>query len=175
MDYTTQMQAAKLGIVTPQMKAVAEKEGMDEQVLLQRVAAGSIAIPANRHHTALSPEGVGEGLRTKINVNLGISRDCQDFEKEMEKVKKAVELKAEAIMDLSSYGKTFDFRQRLIDESPAMIGTVPIYDAVGFLEKDLASIEPEEFLKVIRTHAEQGVDFMTIHAGITRETAKHFK
>lgn len=175
MEYTTQMQAAKMGIVTPQMKAVAEKEGMDEKVLMQRVAAGSIAIPANHHHTALSPEGVGEGLRTKINVNLGISRDCQNFEKEMEKVKKAVELKAEAIMDLSSYGKTFDFRQQLIDYSPAMIGTVPMYDAVGFLEKDLAKIEAEEFLKVIRTHAEQGVDFMTIHAGITRETAKHFK
>ncbi len=175
MAYTTQMDAAKQGIVTPQMRAVAEKEGMDELALMQRVAAGTVAIPANRHHAALAPEGVGEGLRTKINVNLGISRDCQDFDKEMEKVRTAVALQAEAIMDLSSYGKTYEFRQRLLDESPAMVGTVPIYDAVGFLEKELAKIEPEEFLKVIRTHAEQGVDFMTIHAGITRETAKHFK
>lgn len=175
MTYTTQMQAAKLGIVTPQMQTVAKKEGMDERELLRRVAEGRIVIPANRHHASLDAEGVGEGLRTKINVNLGISRDCRDFETELDKVRKAVELHAEAIMDLSSFGKTFEFREKLLKLSPAMVGTVPVYDAVGFLEKDLATITPEGFLKVIRTHAEQGVDFMTIHAGITRETAAHFK
>lgn len=175
MTYTTQMHAAKLGIVTPQMKAVAQKEGMEEQKLIQLLAQGRVVIPANRHHASLLPEGIGKGLRTKINVNLGISRDCRDFETELNKVRKALALQAESIMDLSSFGKTFDFREKLLKLSTAMVGTVPIYDAVGFLEKDLATITPEEFLKVIRTHAEQGVDFMTIHAGITRETAAHFK
>ena len=80
-------------------------------------------------HKAISPEGVGEGLKTKINVNLGISKDCTDYSIEWEKVKMAVDMKAEAIMDLSCYGKTHEFRQKLIDECPAMIGTVPMYDA----------------------------------------------
>lgn len=175
MEYTTQMDAAKKGIVTPQMKAVAEKENIDVQLLLSRVAAGSIAIPANKLHTSLSAEGVGEGLRTKINVNLGISKDCTDYEAEMDKVKLAVNMGAEAIMDLSCFGKTHEFRQKLVDYSPAMIGTVPMYDAVGYLDKELSEITAEEFLEVIEAHAKQGVDFMTIHAGINRRTAQIFK
>lgn len=94
---------------------------------------------------------------------------------ELEKAKKAVNLKAEAIMDLSSYGKTEEFRQKLLETSSAMIGTVPIYDAVGFYDKDLKDITPKEFLDVVIKHAKDGVDFMTIHAGINRETAKRFK
>jgi len=94
---------------------------------------------------------------------------------ELEKAKKAIELKAEAIMDLSSYGKTREFRRKLVEMSPVMIGTVPVYDAVGFYEKDLKDISAEEFFEVVEKHAEDGVDFMTIHAGINRETAKRFK
>ncbi len=175
MEYTTQMDAAKKCIVTQEMETVARKEGKTADEICNLVAKGWVAIPANRNHKSLSPEGIGHGLRTKINVNLGISRDCNDVEMEMNKVKKAIELKAEAIMDLSSYGKTYDFRQKLLDYSPAMIGTVPMYDAVGFLEKELCEIKAKEFLDVVRCHAEQGVDFMTIHAGINRETAAHFK
>jgi len=93
----------------------------------------------------------------------------------LEKAKKAIELKAEAIMDLSSYGKTREFRRKLVEMSPVMIGTVPVYDAVGFYEKDLKDISAEEFFEVVEKHAEDGVDFMTIHAGINRETAKRFK
>ena len=126
-------------------------------------------------HKAISPEGVGEGLKTKINVNLGISKDCTDYSIEWEKVKMAVDMKAEAIMDLSCYGKTHEFRQKLIDECPAMIGTVPMYDAVGYLDKELADITADEFLEVIEAHAKEGVDFMTIHAGINRRTAQIFK
>jgi len=157
------------------MKRVAVKEGIDVEILRQRVADGRVVIPANRNHHALDPEGVGEGLRTKINVNLGISRDCADFEYEMQKVAKAVELKAESIMDLSSYGKTQAFRRQLVEKSPAMIGTVPIYDAVGMLAKDLAELTVADFLEVIRIHAEDGVDFMTIHAGITRSIVADLK
>lgn len=175
MNYHTQMEAAKAGFLTPQMEAVAKDENVDPQLLMQRVAAGSVVIPANKNHKSLRPRGVGEGLRTKINVNLGISGDIHDYVCEMEKVRVALKFDAEAIMDLSNYGKTHDFRKELVEMSPAMIGTVPVYDAVGYLEKDLAQITAEDFLKVVRAHAEEGVDFMTIHAGINRKAVDSFK
>lgn len=175
LNYTTQMDAAKKCIITKEMIVVAEKENMNVEELRNLVAIGKVVIPANKNHKSLSPEGVGEGLRTKINVNLGISKDCRDINVELEKVKSAIELKAEAIMDLSSFGKTQEFRSRLVDMSSAMIGTVPIYDAVGFYDKELKDITPEEFLKVVEKHGQDGVDFVTIHAGINRETAKIFR
>jgi len=173
--YTTQMDAARKDIITKEMEMVAKKESLDVNLLRQKIAEGKVVIPANKNHKSLDPEGVGEGLRTKINVNLGISKDCCNIDKELEKVRSALELKVEAIMDLSSYGKTEEFRTKLIDMSPAMIGTVPIYDAVGFYDKELKDITAEEFLKVVEKHAQNGVDFMTIHAGINRETAEVFK
>ncbi|QXM06890.1 phosphomethylpyrimidine synthase ThiC [Crassaminicella indica] len=175
MTYTTQMDAARKGIITKEMELVSKKENIDVEVLKNLIAEGKVIIPANKNHKSLNPEGVGEGLRTKINVNLGISKDCCDIEKELEKVKTAIDMKAEAIMDLSSYGKTEEFRKRLIEMSPAMIGTVPVYDAVGFYDKELKDITAEEFLKVVKKHAEDGVDFVTIHAGINRYTAEVFK
>ncbi len=175
MNYTTQMDAARKGIVTKEMEIVAKKERMDVNVLREKIAKGTVVIPANRYHLNLDPEGVGEGLRTKINVNLGISKDCPDVEPEIEKVRMAVEMKAEAIMDLSSFGKTEEFRKRLIETSPAMIGTVPVYDALGFYDKELSDIEPDEFLKVVEKHGQDGVDFVTIHAGINLETAEVFR
>ncbi|MGP1487260.1 phosphomethylpyrimidine synthase ThiC [Peptostreptococcus stomatis] len=173
--YKTQMEAAKKGILTDQMKRVAEKEHMDPQLLMERVAQGKIAIPANVNHKSLLAEGVGLGLSTKINVNLGISRDCPDVDKELEKVKKAIDMKAEAIMDLSSFGKTEEFRKKLIAMSSAMIGTVPVYDAIGFYDKELKDITADEFLDVVRKHAKDGVDFVTIHAGMNKEAMKVFK
>ncbi|HML32877.1 MULTISPECIES: phosphomethylpyrimidine synthase ThiC [Sporomusa] len=173
--YTTQMDAAKKGIITEQMRIVAQEEQIDIQVLRQLVASGRVAIPANKHHTSLSPKGVGEKLRTKINVNLGVSKDCCDIELELEKVKKAIDLKAEAIMDLSCYGKTQEFRRKLIEMAPIMIGTVPMYDAVGMLDKDLKDITVDEFFSVVERHAEDGVDFMTIHCGMNRQTAERVK
>lgn len=175
MNYTTQMDAAKKGIVTKEMEAVAAKEGKRVEDILRLVAEGKVVIPANKNHKNISPEGVGEGLRTKINVNLGISKDCCNIDMEINKVQKALDLKAESIMDLSSFGKTQEFRKKLVEMSPAMIGTVPIYDAVGFYEKELSSITAEEFFKVIERHAQDGVDFMTIHAGINKASAQRFK
>lgn len=175
MNYTTQMDAARKGIITNEMKVVAEKEHMDVEQLRDLIAEGKVVIPANKNHKALSPEGVGQGLRTKINVNLGISKDCCNIDAEVEKVQKAIEMKAEAIMDLSSFGKTEEFRRKVVEISPAMLGTVPMYDAVGFYDKELSDITSEEFLRVIEKHAKDGVDFMTIHAGINRETAQVFK
>lgn len=175
MTYKTQMEAAKNGIITPQIATVAEKENRSPEWVRERVAAGRIAIPANIYHTSLSAEGIGDGLRTKINVNLGISGDAKDYELEMDKVKMSVELGAESIMDLSNYGKTRDFRKKLVEYSPAMIGTVPMYDAIGYLEKDLLEITADDFLQVVEAHAKEGVDFMTIHAGINRRAVEAFR
>lgn len=175
MNYKTQMEAAKKGIITPQIQLVAKKEHREPEWIRERVAAGTIAIPANIHHTSLSAEGIGDGLRTKINVNLGISGDAKDYELEMNKVKMSVEMGAESIMDLSNYGKTRVFREKLVEYSPAMIGTVPMYDAIGYLDKDLLDITADDFLKVVEAHAKEGVDFMTIHAGINRRAVESFR
>ncbi len=175
MNYKTQMEAAKKGIVTKEMETVAQKEQMPVEKLMESVARGTICIPANINHHSLSAEGIGDGTRTKINVNLGISGDSMDYDREMEKVKMAIAFGAEAIMDLSNYGKTNTFRRKLIDYSPAMIGTVPMYDAIGYLEKDLLDISAQDFLRVVEAHAKEGVDFMTIHAGINRRAVEALK
>lgn len=175
MHYKTQMEAAKQGILTDQIKLVTQKENRTPDWIRERVASGVIAIPANINHESLSAEGIGDGLRTKINVNLGISGDAKDYSLEMNKVKMAVEMGAEAIMDLSNYGKTHEFREKLVEYSPAMIGTVPMYDAIGYLEKDLLKMTADDFLQVVEAHAKEGVDFMTIHAAINRRAIEGFK
>ncbi len=170
ISYTTQMDAARKGIITPQLKKVAEKEHITENELMRLVAEGKVSICANKHHECLSPEGVGSMLRTKINVNLGVSRDCKDYDIEMKKVMAAVDLGAEAIMDLSSHGDTRPFRRKLTSECPVMIGTVPVYDSVIHYQRDLAELTAKDFIDVVRMHAEDGVDFVTLHCGITRKT-----
>ena len=175
MDYTTQMDAARKGIITREMELVARKEKRTAEEIRQWVAEGRAAIPCNRVHKALDPNGIGSMLKTKINVNLGTSRDCMDLDTEVEKVNRAVAMGAESIMDLSSFGDTRVFRRRLTAECPAIIGTVPIYDAVVYYHKALKEITTEEWLDIVRMHAEDGVDFMTIHCGINRSTAKRFK
>lgn len=169
-NYTTQMDAARRGILTPELETVARKERMRPEELMSLVAEGKVAIPANRLHTCLDAQGIGSMLRTKINVNLGVSRDCKDYDVEMEKVRSAVSMGAEAIMDLSSHGDTQPFRRKLTAECPAMIGTVPIYDSVIHYQRDLDTLSARDFIDVIRLHAQDGVDFVTLHCGITRKT-----
>ena len=169
-NYTTQMDAARRGILTPELETVARKERMRSEELMTLVAEGKVAIPANRLHTCLDAQGIGSMLRTKINVNLGVSRDCKDYDVEMEKVRSAVSMGAEAIMDLSSHGDTQPFRRKLTAECPAMIGTVPIYDSVIHYQRDLDTLSARDFIDVIRLHAQDGVDFVTLHCGITRKT-----
>ena len=148
-NYTTQMDAARKGILTPEIETVAKKEHMPVEKLMQLVAEGKVAICANKKHTCLDPEGVGSMLRTKINVNLGVSRDCKDYDIEMQKVMSAVNLGAEAIMDLS--------------------------DSVIHYQRDLATLTAQDFIDVVRLHAEDGVDFVTLHCGITRKTIEQIK
>ena len=148
-NYATQMEAGKKGIITPEMIIVAQKENLSPEYIMEKVAIGEIAIPCNINHKSISPEGVGTGLRTKVNVNLGVSGDAKDYSIEMEKVEVALQFGAEGIMDLSNYGKTNEFRGKLIERSTAMIGTVPMYDAIGYLEKDLMDITVDDFMNVV--------------------------
>lgn len=175
MNWKTQMEAARKEIITPQMQFAAASENKMPQELMQLIAEGKIVIPANKNHKSLKPCAIGKGMRTKINVNLGISKDSACLESELAKVSLSVDMGTDAIMDLSCYGKTRNFRKRLIDECPAVIGTVPIYDAIGFYDRDLKDITAKEFINVFKIHAEEGVDFMTIHAGLNRYTASMLK
>jgi phosphomethylpyrimidine synthase len=175
MSFSTQMNAAQKGIVTSQMKQVLAQEQISEIELLQRVADGRIVIPANKKHVNLSARGVGAGLTTKINVNLGVSEDCCNIDMELEKVHKAIALKADALMDLSTFGGTRDFRRRVVEISPVMIGTVPVYDAVASYGKDVPRITVDDFFNTVRMHAEDGVDFMTIHAGLNRVAVERIR
>lgn len=173
----TQIDFARAGQITPQMKEIAEREHRDPEYIRERVADGRIAIPANIVHIkkGMRAFGVGEGLSTKVNVNLGISGDKADAAEEWKKVKIAEDYGADAIMDLSNSGKTRQFRQQLIDETPLMVGTVPMYDAIGYMEKPLVKLTKDDLLEVVRAHAEDGVDFMTIHCGINKSVIKTFK
>ena len=173
----TQIDFARAGQITPQMKEVAEREHRDPEYIRERVADGRIAIPANIMHIkkGMRAFGVGEGLSTKVNVNLGISGDKADAAEEWKKVKIAEDFGADAIMDLSNSGKTRQFRQQLIDETPLMVGTVPMYDAIGYMEKPLVKLTKDDLFEVVRAHAEDGVDFMTIHCGINKSVTKTFK
>lgn len=173
--YTTQMDAARKGIVTKQMQDILADEVIEENTLLQRVAEGKIAIPANRNHNNLRGAGIGTGLRTKINVNLGVSEDCCHVEGELNKVRRSIELKADAIMDLSTFGDTQTFRRRTVEISPVMIGTVPVYDAVARYGKDVGAITVDDFFDVVKMHAEDGVDFLTIHAGLNSSAVERLK
>ena len=173
--YTTQMDAAKRGIITEEMKAVAAEEQISTEALRDLVAKGQVVIPANKNHKCLKPHGIGRALKTKINVNLGTSKDCLDLDLEMSKVMEAVKMGAEAIMDLSSFGDTQVFRRKLTAECPAVLGTVPIYYAVVYYNKALKAITSRQWIDIVKMHAEDGVDFMTIHCGINKATAERFK
>jgi phosphomethylpyrimidine synthase len=175
MTCTTQMEAARQGKITPQMEHVLEDESIGRDQLLASVASGQIVIPANKNHTGLRGGGVGKGLRTKINVNLGVSEDCCQLDMEMQKVRDAVDLKADAIMDLSTFGDTRSFRRKLVATTPVMIGTVPVYDALAASDRPLPEMTVDQFFETVITHAEDGVDFMTIHAGITQMAVERIR
>lgn len=175
MNYATQMDAARKGIITEEMKAVAEYENRDVEDIRRWVAEGKVAIPANKNHKCIKPTGIGSMLKTKINVNLGVSKDVSDLDEELKKVQYAVDLGGDAIMDLSTHGDTKIFRRKLTSECPAMIGTVPIYDSVIYHKKDLGELTAQDFLDVIRAHGEDGVDFVTLHCGLTKRTVEQLK
>ncbi len=175
MTYKTQMDAARKGIVTKEMEYVSKNEDIPMDIILEELAKGSLIIPCNINHKNIKPRAVGAVSSTKINVNLGISKDCPEEDREISKAKKAIEHDVDAIMDLSCWGDTRGFRRNLVEFSPCMLGTVPMYDMIGNSGKALIDLKKEDFLKCVIDHAEDGIDFMTIHAGLNRKTAERVK
>ncbi|WP_288876542.1 phosphomethylpyrimidine synthase ThiC [uncultured Fusobacterium sp.] len=166
--YTTQMDAAKKGIFTKEMEIVAKDENIGREELLEKIASGKIVIPCNKNHKKIYPRAIGEGTKTKVNVNLGVSEDSCDYMGEMVKVEKAIEYGADAIMDLSTFGDTKKFRKELVEKSTVMLGTVPMYDTVAKLGKNIKDMTVDDLFKVVEEHCEDGIDFLTIHAGLNR-------
>ncbi len=160
------MQAAREGIITPQIRIVAEKERRDAEFIRERVADGRIVIPANIHHTSLSPMGIGRELLTKINANIGNSALSSSPDDEFEKLHTALKYGADTVMDLSTGKDIVDIRRRLLAGCPVPVGTVPVYEVIARV--GAAGMNPETILEVIKEQAEQGVDYMTIHPGLLR-------
>ncbi|MGB6120791.1 MAG: phosphomethylpyrimidine synthase ThiC, partial [Bacteroidota bacterium] len=173
-----QLEQARKGIVTKDMEEVASSEGLDIQFIVEEMVAGHTIIPRNKNHTTIPPIGIGKGLRTKINANIGTSKDHQDIEEELEKLHVAVKSGADTVMDLSTGGPLDEIRSTIIKESTVPIGTVPIYQAVIEAvrsEKTMVHMSVDSLFKVIERHAEDGVDFITVHCGLTRESAGRLK
>ncbi|MDP0488882.1 MAG: phosphomethylpyrimidine synthase ThiC, partial [Fusobacterium sp. JB020] len=171
----TQMEAAKNGIFTKEMQIVSKDENMKKETLIKLIAEGKIVIPCNINHKNIYPRAVGKNTKTKVNVNLGVSEDCCNYEKELEKAQKAIEFGADAIMDLSTFGDTKKFRKTLINNCKTMIGTVPMYDAVAKLGKNIKDMTVDELFNVVEEHCKNGIDFITVHAGLNRSCIDRLK
>ncbi len=166
--YETQIMAARRGRLTPEMEQVLRDEPLGRERLLADLAAGRTVIPANRLRGNRLAKGIGAGLRTKVNVNLGVSPDRSHEEAEMEKARLALGLGADALMDLSLSPDSAALRRRLLREIPLPMGTVPVYDAPWRFNRDFERLSVRQLFETVEAHAEDGVDFMTIHAGLTR-------
>jgi phosphomethylpyrimidine synthase len=166
----TQIEAARQGVTTPEMRFVAERENLDADLVREEVARGRMVIPANVVHLAkkLEPMCIGVASACKINANIGNSAVTGIVDDELEKLHTAVHLGADTVMDLSTGGNIDGIRQALIDASPVPIGTVPIYQLIQTV-KDPADITPQQMLDMVEHQAQQGVDYMTIHAGVLQE------
>jgi len=171
----TQMELARQGKVTEAMAAVAKAEGLEAEAVRRDVATGQVAIPANKNRRSARLMGVGRGLRVKVNANLGTSPDYADVEMELQKLAAAQDAGADAIMDLSTGGDIPAIRRRLMDACEVTVGTVPIYEAAAHAARthgDIAKMTADDILNSIRRHGEDGVDFVTVHCGVTREIAE---
>jgi len=174
----TQMQRALEGKITPEMRKVADEEGIDPEILRQRIAQGTAIIPANIHHEGLRPMGIGQGLRTKVNANVGTSSDLPDVEKEVEKAKVAARAGADTIMDLSTGGNIDQARAGILNATHLPLGTVPIYQAaIEALQRhgSITDMKEDELFEVIERQARGGVDFITVHCGVTLETIRRLR
>jgi len=172
----TQLEGARAGRITPQMRRVAEREGVDAAAIMAGVAEGRIVIPANVNHANLDPAGIGEGLRIKVNANLGTSSAIADLDGELEKLRAAVDAGADTVMDLSSAGDLDAIRGRLLAECALPFGSVPIYQAaVQAAQRDgqITAMTADDMFDVLHRHAEDGVDFLTVHCGVTRAGVRH--
>ena len=174
----TQLQLARQNIITPEMKQVAKDEGLDPEFIMLRIAEGKIIIPANHKRKATKLCGIGAGLKTKVNANIGTSGDYADIGKEIEKLRAAEEAGADAVMDLSTGGNLRAIRKKIIDTASIAVGSVPIYEAAVKAvqqKRSIVDMTAGDMLEAIKLHCEDGVDFITIHCGATRGVLKHLK
>ncbi len=169
----TQIEQARQGVITEEMNICAEQEGRTPEFIRAGVAAGTIVVIRNNRHVNIPPLAIGKGLRTKINANIGTSKDRADMEAELAKVWVCVAAGADTIMDLSTGGDIRAIRQAIVAASPLIIGTVPIYQAaVRVLSQGRAIVEmtDDDMFQVIEDNGEDGVDFITVHCGVTRRS-----
>ncbi len=169
----TQLEAAKKGIVTPEMKKIAKDEQIEEIKLMNLVAEGKVVIPKNINHNFENVMGIGKGLRTKINANIGTSADCPSVEREIEKLNVAVKAGADSVMDLSTGGDLKLARRELLKACPVMMGAVPLYAVAAELAaKDILTenMDGETLLRSIEAQCEEGLDYITVHCGVTKES-----
>ncbi len=174
----TQMESARKGIVTPEMNAVAEAEDLDAEFIREGIARGTIVVPANINHEKLIPCGIGQGLKTKVNANIGTSSDFGDINTELEKLKVAIDASADTVMDLSTGGDISAIRRAIIAASTVGIGTVPIYQAgIEAIEQygAIVKMTADDIFAVIEEHAKDGVDFVTVHCGVTQAAIDRLK
>ena len=164
----SQMHLARLGVVTEEMEYVAKREKLEPELVRSEVARGRAIIPANIHHRNLEPMGIGVAFKCKINANIGNSSTNSDVSEELKKLHHGVHYGADTVMDLSTGGNIPEIRKAIIDASPVPIGTVPVYEAISRVRRP-EDLTIDLMLEVIEEQAEQGVDYMTIHAGVLRE------
>ncbi len=174
----TQLELAKRGALSPQMKHVAQQESVSEETIQQYVAEGTIVIPANVNHTSLVPRGIGKGLTVKVNANIGTSSDYGSIDSELEKLRLTIQFGADAVMDLSTGGDISSIRQAIVAASTLPVGTVPIYQAgIEAIERHgaIVNMSIDDLFAAIEQQAEEGVDFMTVHCGVTQATIARLK
>ncbi len=172
-----QMREAKRGKATEQMKEISKAEGVSTDKIIKRVASGEVVIPKNKTREDVMPLGIGKGLRTKVNANIGTSPDYSDADEEAKKAKVAVEYGTDTLMDLSIGGDIEEVRRRILSEIDVPLGTVPIYQAAieAADEKDVVDMSSDDIFNAVRKHAEDGVDFVTVHCGVTKDTVESLR
>jgi len=174
----TQLELARNGIISPEMKLVAEEEGVTPEFIQQGLAQGTIVIPANVNRKLSKYCGIGKGLRVKVNANIGTSTDYSDVDAELEKLRVAIECKADTVMDLSTGGDISAIRRAILEQCPVPLGTVPIYQAaIEAIERRgaIVAMTAEDLFRVIEAQAEEGVEFMTVHCGVTRQSIERLR
>ena len=174
----TQLELAREGIISPQMEVVAQYDGVEAEFVQQGVAKGTIVIPANIKHTSLVPRGIGQGLKTKVNANIGASSDFGTIDTELEKLRVAIDCGADAVMDLSTGDDISAIRQAIVGASSVPIGTVPIYQAgIRAIESHDAIVKmtTDDLFAGIEEHIYDGVDFITVHCGVTQSAISRLK
>jgi phosphomethylpyrimidine synthase len=174
----TQLEKARKGIITDAMKRVAQKESIDPEVLGDNIAQGTAVIPANVHRKNLDPIGIGKGLTIKVNANIGTSRDHADLTEELSKLSQAIEAGADTVMDLSTGGDIKEIRRSILGQTNVPVGTVPIYQAAVEIARDaggIINLTSDLLFKAVEDQAEEGVDFMTVHCGVTLDALERLR